>query len=334
MAFPLVPGTLTPMTTALIYSDRFLDHATGKNHPERPDRLRSVVQQLRQDAVWDRVEHLDFAPTDVSTICRVHDPVYVQRLQDACRNGEQYIDAPDSAICPASFDVALLAVGGILAAADAVMSQRVHNAFCAVRPPGHHAEADHSMGFCLFNNVAVAAQHLIDRHQLERVMIVDFDVHHGNGTQHIFESRRDVFYISLHEHPKYLYPGTGHDYETGHGDGTGYTLNIPLMPHSGDDEFKHAFETRVLPTIRNYQPQALLLSAGFDASDQDPLGHLRVSEQGFQWISEQLTACAEQLCSGRLVSILEGGYHLTSLARNVSNHVQALIAADSSKFLV
>lgn len=316
------------MVTGLVYDRRFHEHQTGRGHPERPERLAAIVERLQSDGLWDRLVHVKFEPASLEWVTAVHDVAYVHRLKAACRAGHATIDCMDSAICPASYQVALLAVGGVLAAVDAVMRVAeggLKNAFCAVRPPGHHAERDRSLGFCLFNNIAIAAEYLIRRHGLERVAIVDFDVHHGNGTQHTFEARRDVLFISIHEDPATLYPGTGFADERGIGEGEGYTINIPLEPGSGDDEYRRAFEQTVFPALERYQPQFLLVSAGFDASEYDPLAHMRVTAEGFLWMSRQLRRAADRLCQGRLVSVLEGGYDLGSLAECVSLHIQALM---------
>ncbi len=313
------------MSTALIYDEQFLDHDTGPGHPERPDRLRAIVTRLHSDGIWERLVHLPFEPANLECIHAVHEPSYVERLRAACRDGLPFIDAPDSTICPESFDIARLAAGGAAAAVDALMAGRVQNAFCALRPPGHHAERDRSMGFCLFNNVAIAAQRLIVRHKIERVGIVDFDVHHGNGTQHTFEDRADVLFISLHEDPSCLYPGTGHASETGRGPGLNTTMNLPMEPGSGDAAYEAAFDEKVLPALRRHQPQVLLVSAGFDAATNDPLAHLTVSSNGFEWMAQQLANTARELCEGRIVCLLEGGYDLESLADGVARGVKGLM---------
>jgi len=320
-----VLGTLTVVATGLIYSDRFLEHDTGARHPERPDRLRAICDRLRQAQLWDQLVPLNMEPISRAALERLHDPAYLDRLESACRNRASYIDAIDSAICPDSYDVALLAAGGVIAACDAVMAGTVNNAFCAVRPPGHHCERDRSMGFCLLGNIALAADHLTVAHGLERVAIVDWDVHHGNGTQHLLEDRGDILVINLHEHPSYLYPGTGYAWETGEGDGEGATLNLPMMPEAGDTAFRAAFQKKVLPALDAFSPQFLLISAGFDAAEEDPLAHLRVSQDGFQWMTRQLKDFADRRCDGRLVSVLEGGYHLRSLAEAVARHVGTLL---------
>lgn len=313
------------MSTGLIYADAFLEHDTGHGHPERADRLKAVVEKLRVRHQWDRLEHLAFSPAPLKRIERVHEHDYVRRCFQACREGAPYIDTPDSRISRRSAEIAQYATGGVLAAVDAVMDQLVGNAFCAVRPPGHHAEADRSMGFCLFNHVAIAAQYLLDERDIGRVAIVDWDVHHGNGTQHLFENRAEVFYVSLHEHPQYQYPGTGYSWERGQGEGEGATLNIPLDPGSGDQAFYRAMREQVGPALERFEPGFVLVSAGFDAAAGDPLGHLEVSAAGFAWISRFVKAAAERLCGGRLVSVLEGGYNLQALAEAVAEHVDVLL---------
>ncbi|MBI1335941.1 MAG: histone deacetylase [Phycisphaera sp.] len=316
------------MRTGLVYDDRFLDHDTGPQHPERSDRLRAIVERLKRDHHWDRCLRLPVEPALVTSIQAVHDATYIEHVRATCEQGGAYVDVQDSAVCPVSFEVARLAVGGVIGAVDAVMAGLCDNAFCAVRPPGHHAERDRSMGFCLFNNVAVAAQHLISQHRLGKVAIVDFDVHHGNGTQHIFEARPDVLFISLHEHPSYLYPGTGFSWEAGQDRGEGFTINIPFDPHAGDEAYRHAFKHKVIPALDAFGPDFVLISAGFDAACDDPLAHMQLSTLGFAWMTRQLKELAERVCSGRLVSVLEGGYDLRSLAECVSAHVAVLLEED------
>ena len=232
---------------------------------------------------------------------------------------------PDTDLSQESFDIALLAAGGLVQAVDAVMSGTVDNAFCAVRPPGHHAERSVAMGFCLINNVAVAARHLIEDHRLERVLILDWDVHHGNGTQHSFEDDPKVLYISIHGHPGILYPGTGYEHERGHGAGEGFTLNIPIVPPGGDGVWRKAFDEKVLPKIDWYKPQFVLVSAGFDAHKLDPLGPLELETQSYGWMTDCLIDMAKLHCGGKLVSVLEGGYHLQALADSVCLHVERLM---------
>lgn len=310
------------MTTGLVLDQRFLLHDTGPGHPERPQRLTAIEKSLRSQPYWADLKRIEIPDRDVlEQVAAVHDPRYVKRVQSACINRMDFIDSPDCAICSKSYDVALLAVSGVLAAVDAVMEGSVRNAFCAVRPPGHHAERDFAMGFCLFNNIAIAAQHALSHHGLNRVAIVDFDVHHGNGTQHLFETRPDVLFISLHEDPRYLYPGSGFAHETGRDDGRGFTVNLPLPPGSGDETYHAAFADRVVPELERFDPQFLLISAGFDAAEDDPLAHMRVTPEGFGSMTEQLTQFAAKRCNDRVVSLLEGGYNLDQLAQCVARHV-------------
>ncbi|MCC6579176.1 MAG: histone deacetylase [Phycisphaeraceae bacterium] len=313
------------MTTGLIHDPRFQEHDTGPRHPERPERLAAIDKHLRDTGLINRLHLLPFDRADMSWVRRVHTRSYVERLELACGQGRMYIDVEDSAICPASLDIAQLAVGGALAAVDAVMKHDFDNAFCALRPPGHHAEMDRSMGFCLFNNIAIAAEYLIAHHKLERVAIVDFDVHHGNGTQHIFEPRRDVMFISLHQDPRFLFPGTGFAEEQGIGEGKGFTLNIPMPPFTGDEGYRKAFHNQVLPALNRFKPQFMLVSAGFDLLAADPLANMLVSPECVVWMTRELMAAADLHCMGKLVSLLEGGYELDALAECVGLHLRALL---------
>lgn len=315
------------MATGFIYSDRFLEHDTGPMHPERPERLRAITDRLERGGLSSRLTRLEFSPADRRSIERLHDPSYVQRVFEHCRDGRPYIDSPDSVICETSAELAQLAVGGGIAAARAVMRGEIANAFCAVRPPGHHAERGRAMGFCLFNTIAITAEYLISEHQLDRVAIVDFDVHHGNGTQDLFESRSDVLFISIHEDPDHLYPGSGYAEERGSGEGEGFTLNLPMPPGSGDDEYDEVMRTHVLPAIEKDKPEFLLISAGFDAAAADPLAHMLVTSDGFERITQRLIDAAGTLCDGRVVSMLEGGYDLDALADGVERHVRVLMNA-------
>lgn len=313
------------MAIGLLHDPRFTEHDTGPQHPERPARLGAIGDRLTSTGLLDRLRPVEAVPADMGWVRRVHEQGYVDRLADACRAGAPFIDGPDSAIGPESCRIARLAVGGVLAAVDAVMSGRARRAFCAVRPPGHHAEHDRSMGFCLYNNVAIAAEYLLAGHGLQRVAVVDFDVHHGNGTQHTFERRADVLFVSLHEDPRWLYPGTGFAEEVGAGAGRGFTVNIPMAPGSGDAAYRRAFTETVLPRLATFAPEALLVSAGFDAAAADPLAHIELSAEAFAWMTARLCEAADGMCQGRLLSTLEGGYDLGSLADGVEAHVRALL---------
>ncbi len=315
--------------TGWCYDARFLLHDTGPHHPERPQRLRAITARLHDDGLLRRLTPLVFGPADLQWIVANHSAEYVERVRRACASGAPYIDTPDSAICPHSFEVAQLAVGALLAACDAVLSGEADNAFCCVRPPGHHAERELSMGFCLFNNVAIAARYLREKWGLERVLIVDFDVHHGNGTQHAFDDDPSVFFCSFHEHPAYRYPGTGREHESGRGPGAGFTLNLPMRPGATDADYREALQGKFMPAAHAFRPQFILVSAGFDAHEADPLADIRLSDAGFEWLSRQIVALARETCGGRLVSTLEGGYDLDALARNVSRHIACLLDGGS-----
>ncbi|MBI1372015.1 MAG: histone deacetylase [Phycisphaera sp.] len=311
------------MNVGWLYNDRYLEHDTGKFHPERPDRLRAIVSHFRETMLADALTPIDATPVDVKLVECVHDPLYVASVREACAHRVRNLDG-DTLVCPASYDVALLATGGVINACQQVHGGKLKRAFCTVRPPGHHAEHDKAMGFCLFNNIAIAAD-WFTRQGVERVAIVDFDVHHGNGTQHILEERADVLFISIHQHPDTLYPGTGYADETGRGAGKGFTLNVPMPPRSGDNDYRQAFEAKILPKLDDYKPQMLLISAGFDAAREDPLAQIELTDAAFTWMTRQLAAVADRHGDGRVVSVLEGGYDLTALSRCAAAHVRALM---------
>ncbi len=308
-------------TTGFVYDDRYLEHDTGPGHPERPDRLRAVTAYLRRTGLWDRLLPIDPVEAGPEAIARVHTAGEIRSVQEAAERAPAYIDS-DTVVSPASYRIALLAAGGAVAACDAVMAGSCANAFAALRPPGHHAERDRAMGFCLFNNVAVAARHLQTLHGLKRILILDWDVHHGNGTQDIFYDDPTVLYISLHQHP--LYPGTGRASETGRGAGEGTTLNIPLPPSSGDEKYREALISTE-PVIAAFNPEFVLVSAGFDAHERDPLANMKMTAEGFGYMARFLRSIADRHCGGRLVALLEGGYDPVGLATSVAATLLAMM---------
>ena len=310
------------LRTAYIYDPLFLNHDTGSRHPERSERLVSAHGHLSQQEWFNDLYQLKPAPADLQWVRTVHDPGYVERIERECLAGERHIDTPDVTVCTSSYEVALTATGSLLEITDQVMSGNVDNGFAMVRPPGHHAETSEAMGFCLFNSVAVAARYLQQKHELEKILILDWDVHHGNGTQHTFEHDPTVFYISLHQFPHY--PGTGRASETGIGAGEGATLNCPMSPGAGDDQYREAFEQIILPRARAFNPDAILLSAGFDAHHADPLGQVNLVNDSYVWMTRQMMELADACCQGRLISVLEGGYDLDALAESVAAHVRVL----------
>jgi acetoin utilization deacetylase AcuC-like enzyme len=307
-------------TTGLITHGDCLLHDTGPGHPERPDRLRAVLARLDAAGVGAELARAEAREVAPDLLHAVHPAEHVRRLAAACAAGPGHVDG-DTAICAASYRAALLAAGGVVDAAERVWSGAWSNAFVAVRPPGHHAEERAALGFCLFNSVAVAARALQAR-GARRVAILDWDVHHGNGTQHLFEDDPTVFYASLHQWP--LYPGTGAANERGVGEGEGATLNLPMPPGTGDREWIAAVEAVVLPAFDAFAPDALLISAGFDAHRLDPLAACTMSGEGYAELTRLACAFAAERAGGRVVSVLEGGYHLEALADSARRHVEVL----------
>jgi acetoin utilization deacetylase AcuC-like enzyme len=314
--------------TGYVYDERYLRHQPGEWHPERPARLEAIHERIQSNGLLGELVRIPPYKAPLSWVERVHDHDYIRRFREACKQGRSIFQMPDCGICPETYEIALLAVGGVMAAADAVMKGEVENAFCAVRPPGHHAEKARALGFCFFNNVAVAAVYLLEHFGLEKVAIVDWDVHHGNGTQHLFESDPRVFYLSLHEDPQSCYPGTGYRKERGKGPGAGFTLNLPLPPGSGDVEYLEALEKEGLPRLRKFAPQFLLISGGFDAHRDDPLAHQELSGEGYRKMGRLLLKLARETAQGRVITVLEGGYNLEVLADCVEDHLRLLLEQD------
>lgn len=308
--------------TALFYHPSFLEHQTGFGHPERPDRLSYLVEYLQGRVLYPKLTQVEPTPARLDWIRLVHPGDYIDHIQKACKSAPQYLDS-DTLVSQRSFDVAVLAAGAVIDACTQTFEGRFTNAFCAVRPPGHHAEPAKAMGFCLFNNVAIAARFLQREFAVKKVCIVDWDVHHGNGTQAAFYDDPSVFYVSVHQHP--LYPGTGFMSETGSGRGSGTTLNLPCPPHSTNQDYIGLFQNRVLPSIREFEPEFLIVSAGFDAHQDDPLAHIELTSEGFEAMTRLLVDFARDFCSGRVVSVLEGGYNLEALAESVEAHLSILV---------
>ncbi len=309
-------------STALLFDPRYLDHDTGSGHPERASRLSHTSEILRLQTWYKGLQKVEPRICDRQWIETIHSTDYIQRTELACANGERYIDTPDVAVSATSWHIARLAAGGALALADSVVRGDVRNGFAMIRPPGHHAEHAAALGFCLFNNIAITARYLQQFHGLDKILILDWDVHHGNGTQHSFESDPSVFYISLHQYP--YYPGTGAKSENGSGAGTGATLNCPMAAGYGDDEYRQAFETLILPAAHAFRPDAVLLSAGFDAHIADPLGEINLSTDFYRWMTLQMMELADAYAQGRIVSLLEGGYDLNALAACICVHLETL----------
>jgi acetoin utilization deacetylase AcuC-like enzyme len=302
---------MTTRPTAVLRSLRFRDHDTGE-HVENAGRLVAIDAELeRQDLLAGRPE-VHFGPADLVDVERVHNPWYVEAIERAAAQGGGWLDQ-DTYLGPASFDVALLAAGAAVAAVDAALDGAASRSFALVRPPGHHATPERGMGFCLLNNVAVAAAHALAR-GIERVWIVDWDVHHGNGTQAVFEATDQVLFCSVHQSP--FYPGTGAADERGVGRGEGYTINVPLRAGQGDEVYARVFDELFLPAARRYRPELVLVSAGFDAHRDDPLGGMRLTETGFASLARRVADFADEFAGGRVVAVLEGGYDPAALGRS------------------
>jgi len=309
--------------TGLVYAEVYLHHLTGSGHPERPQRLVAIIERLKAKGLFAELELIAPRPAARQWLTTVHRPQYVERIAKRCGEGAATLDSPDTHLSEQSYRVAVEAVGGVLAAVDAVIEGKVDNAFCAVRPPGHHALAERAMGFCLLNNVAIAARYAQGKHKLSRILIVDWDVHHGNGTQAMFYDDPSVLYFGIHQFP--FYPGSGSEEEKGSGKGLNYTINVPLPAGSGDREYKRAFEEILKPAALAFRPDLVLVSAGFDAHENDLLGGMKVTEQGFAELTRIVKQIADRCSKGRLVSVLEGGYELEGLAASVEAHLRVLM---------
>ena len=305
------------MSTAFFSHQIFEAHDTGPGHPESAERLRAIKKVISSSS-YDTLIRREAPRSTLQQIAMVHDLNYVEKLMDLVpEHGWSQID-PDTFMCPETGEATLRAVGAVIEAVDGVISGTFDNAFCAVRPPGHHAEPNHGMGFCFFNNAAIAARHAQQAHGLERVAIVDFDVHHGNGTQAAFRGDKNVFFASSHQYP--FYPGTGAIDEVG----VGNIVNVPLESGSGSKDFRNGWSTKIFPALEAFQPEFLIISAGFDAHARDPLASINLEAEDFAWITRKLPEISGNKLNGRIISCLEGGYDLVGLAESVDAHVSEL----------
>jgi acetoin utilization deacetylase AcuC-like enzyme len=312
-----------PFTTGLVTSDAYEAHRTGAGHPERPERVRAIVEKLEADGILARTQAIAPRPATDDEILRCHTADYLQTVKRDVAAGRDRLSTGDTSLSALSLETARLAAGGLLAAVDAVMAGRVNNVCAVVRPPGHHATPDRGMGFCLFNNVALAARHAQARHGVKRVLIADWDVHHGNGTQDIFYGDGTVLFFDTHQSP--LYPGTGSRAETGAGAGAGCIFNRPFRAGAGRAEIVGAFRDDLVPAADAFRPELVLVSAGFDSRIDDPLGGFTLTDDDFAELTGIVKAIAAKHAQGRLVSTLEGGYSLAGLAAAMASHVRALL---------
>jgi acetoin utilization deacetylase AcuC-like enzyme len=290
-----------------------MEHNMGDFHVENPQRIEAIYSMLEKEISFPYTE-IEPRPADVKEIQMVHSSSYIESIKETSGKERIQLD-PDTATSARSYEVALLAAGGLLTAIDLVMEGKIHNGFALVRPPGHHAEASRAMGFCLFNNVAVGAEYLVKKFKIKRILILDWDLHHGNGTQHSFYSRKDILYFSTHQFPHY--PGTGHWEETGQDEGTGFTVNVPLSGGKTDEDYLFIFKKILSPIVSKYKPEFILISAGFDIYKADPLGGMQITAEGFGALTSELLTLAHKFSKDRILFTLEGGYDLQGLREGV-----------------
>jgi acetoin utilization deacetylase AcuC-like enzyme len=307
--------------TSFLYNPLYLKHDTH-SHPENSGRLEAIYGKVQDSDIYQDLTFTEPRQATAEQIARNHDAGYIERVSTAWAEGMSNLDA-DTVISKDSYEAAVLAAGAGLTAVDLVVDGNADNAFCAVRPPGHHAEQDRAMGFCLFNNVAIAARYAIEEKELNRVFIFDWDVHHGNGTQHSFYNDPSVYYASAHQYP--FYPGTGDADETGSGDGLGTTLNFPMRAYSGDEDYMDHIENKLIPEMIRFKPDLIIISAGFDAHQRDPLANIELTTECFGDMTDRIKLAADEICGGRLISMLEGGYDYQALSDSVLTHLKHLL---------
>lgn len=308
---------------AVIYHPDFELHDTGSQHPENFSRARRIVERLRGDSIAEYLRWFTPELAEPGWVEKVHSPEYRQYIEEACLSGKPFVDMGETVVCEQSYHVALLAAGAAIKAVDLVLAEDFKRAFACIRPPGHHARYEQAMGFCLFNNIAIAAAYAGAFYGLERIAIVDWDVHHGNGTQETFYNSPKVMFSSLHQLP--LYPHSGERVEEGLEMGHGFTLNLPLPAGSGGVEYQKAFHSELIPALKKFRPQLILISCGFDAHQNDPLADMKLKEEDYQWMTGQLAEIANEFGEGRMISVLEGGYHMEALASSALAHVKSLL---------
>ena len=308
--------------TVVIYDDIYLKHDTGPNHPENSARIINTIEHLRSANCWQKLDIKKPRAATVTEVSAIHSTSQIEQVAEIARSGGEYLD-PDTYVSSDSYEAALNAAGAPLTAIDLIMDKKADNAFCLVRPPGHHATPEKGMGFCLFNNVAIAAKYIQSRYSLDRIVIIDWDVHHGNGTQDAFYDDPSVMYFSMHRYP--FYPGTGAEEETGKDSGSGFTINIPLSYNTEPQEYLKFFEEILEKRIKPFKPQFILISSGFDAYRLDPISGLSLEASDYNKLTKLTQNVAKDCCDGRIVSCLEGGYHLLDLPKCIEEHLNGLM---------
>jgi acetoin utilization deacetylase AcuC-like enzyme len=313
---------MVAMPTGLVYHPQFLEHKTGANHPESPDRLLSIHKRLSKTSYYSQLINLETRQAVIEELSLVHSPEYIQRfLQTTSTQKKGFFDG-DTPFSEGTREASLLSAGAGLVLSDALLAGRITNGFAMVRPPGHHAVHKNAMGFCMFNNIAFTARYL-QKKGLKKILILDWDVHHGNGTEEAFYSDPSVYFLSIHQYP--FYPGTGSHRDTGEGAGKGFNLNMPVPRGSTDSDYLRLFEKLILREVEQFDPECILVSAGFDAHKMDPLGEIELSTGAFEKFTKIMKKAADEHCSGRLLSFLEGGYNLEALAESVDAHLSVLV---------
>ena len=308
--------------TSLIYDDIYLKHDTGANHPENAMRIKNTIEHLRSTSIWQKLYPKKPRAATKEEISTVHTISQIEEVAEIAETGGGYLD-PDTHVSPDSYNAALYASGALLTAIDLVMDKKADNAFCLVRPPGHHSTPTKAMGFCLFNNIAIAAKYIQSKYNLDRIAIIDWDVHHGNGTQDAFYDDPSVLFFSMHKYP--FYPGTGAKEETGEGSGSGFTINVPLSYNTEPREYLKIFDDILKKRIKSFNPQFVLISSGFDAYRLDPISGLSLEASDFNALTKLTRNIANDCCEGRIVSCLEGGYHLLDLPKCIEEHLNGLV---------
>lgn len=319
------------MTTGLVYSKKYREHKTGANHPEKPERIKHAIKVLKKsDFIKERMEIVNPYTINIEDIELAHEPSYVKKIEEMSKSGGGMV-SPDTPIAANTFEIAKLSAGGTVKISNKVFERKYENGFALVRPPGHHATKNSGGGFCYFNNIAIAAKKLLKEKDVNRILIFDFDVHHGNGTQDIFYTSDEVLYLSFHQNGRTLYPGTGFTEEIGSGEGKGYNVNLPFPPGSTDENYAAAVRDFLIPLSKQFKPGMILVSVGFDAHSQDPLAQIKLTTQAYGWLTKSVMKQADKLCNSKIVFVLEGGYSIKATGDSILEMMKVLTGKKSPK---